>query len=132
MEPGSSDLQKLLDKFNARDPSLCANAKKSVSPPALAIGVSGNIDSVTSPAFLEFANAAIFEAEELGGLILDIGGVKYISSTGVGSLIALFVETQKRKLPFFLCHIPDRVYSVINVLGVSAFFSYIESFEEAH
>jgi anti-anti-sigma factor len=119
-----------LAALNTKISSLHLDIGKSAAPQALVIAVSGSLDTSTSPPFLEFAKNALIDAEDVGGLILDIGAIQYISSTGVGSFTAILVESQKRKLPFYLCHVPNCVSSVMQVLGFQAFFSYLESYGE--
>jgi anti-anti-sigma factor len=116
--------------LNTKIPSIHLNIGKSAAPRALVIALSGSLDTGTSPPFLDFVKDALLDAEDIGGLILDIGSLQYISSTGVGSFTAILVESQKRKLPFYLCRVPTCVSSVMQVLGFQAFFSYLESFEE--
>jgi anti-anti-sigma factor len=131
MAPDLTDLEASSVALNGRVPSIHVSVSKSATPRALVIAVSGSLDTGASPAFLDFVKAALFEAEEVGGLILDLGAIQYISSTGIGTFTALLVETQNRKLPFFLCHVPTCVKSVLQVLGFLSFFSYLESFEGA-
>jgi anti-sigma B factor antagonist len=131
MAPGPIDLEAALAVLNAKTSSIHVCIAKSAAPRALVIAVSGSLDTGTSPMFLDFAKAALLEAEDAGGLILDLGAVQYISSTGIGAFTALLIEAQNRKLPFFLCRVPACVYSVLQILGFVAFFSYLETFEEA-
>jgi anti-sigma B factor antagonist len=125
-----TDLEASSAALNAKVPSIRVGVCRSTSPRALVIAVSGSLDMGTSPVFLDFVKAALLEAEDAGGLILDMDGIQYISSTGIGTFTALLVETQNRKLPFFLCHVPACVNSVLQILGFLSFFSYLETFEE--
>jgi anti-sigma B factor antagonist len=130
MSTDKSDIAACAADLNIKVPSLHVNIGKSAAPRALVIAVSGSLDTGTSPQFLEFAKAALIDAEDLGGLILDIGAIQYISSTGVGSFTAILVESQKRKLPFYLYRVPTCVSSVMRILGFEAFFMYLQSYEE--
>jgi anti-sigma B factor antagonist len=125
-----TDLQASSAALNARVPSIRVSVGISSSPGALVITVAGSLDTGTSPAVLDFVKAALSEAEDAGGLILDIGAIQYISSTGIGAFTTLLVETQNRELPFFLCRTPACVNSVLQVLGFLSFFEYLETFEE--
>lgn len=130
MSTDAFDIEASAAALNKKVPSLHLSVGKSAVPRALVIIVSGSLDTGTSPPFLDFAKAALLGAEDVGGLILDIGAIQYISSTGVGSFTAILVESQKRKLPFYLCRVPTCVSSVMQILGFEAFFSYLKGYEE--
>jgi len=130
MSTNQFDIEASSAALNIKVPSIHLNIGKSSAPRALVIAVAGSLDTSSSPPFFEFMKSALIDAEDAGGLILDIGAIQYISSTGVGSFTAILVESQKRKLPFYLCRVPNCVSSVMQLLGFQAFFSYLESYEE--
>jgi anti-anti-sigma factor len=55
-------------------------------------------------------------------LVLDLSGVGYISSTGVGALTNALVEARKKGLGIVFRRIPPKVASILDVLGLRSFF----------
>jgi len=59
-------------------------------------------------------------------LIVDMNGVSYISSTGIGALTNVMVKAKKREIALMLRSIQPKVRSVFELLGVLSFFELAE------
>ena len=123
------DLASRLAGFELAHPGTSLTAIYSTKPRALVIRVSGILDTNNAPAFQAVVAQCLGEAKDRGGLILDLGGLTYASSAGVGALTTLLIETQRHKIAFHLCRIPRNVGAVLEVLGFSAFFDHVECYE---
>jgi anti-sigma B factor antagonist len=55
-------------------------------------------------------------------IIIDLGKVDFISSTGVGSLVMALTRARKRNITLKLRDITDKVRSVFDLLGFLQFF----------
>src|SRR5262245_60991308 len=81
-------------------------------------------DHEKPPRFLDFSRKLLHAGCTLMGL--DLAGLSYISSTGVGAFSSLTLESRGTGKFFFLCSIPDRISKVLNLLGVSDLFSFVD------
>jgi anti-sigma B factor antagonist len=98
-------------------------------PGGLVVILTGDLDTDSSGEFQAFVLEALPEMEPLSTLVLDLSALSYISSTGVGSLTAILTETKKRRIRLSLCGIPKHIWNIIDLLGFTAFFSFIDSYE---
>lgn len=108
--------------------SLIAVVKHCRSPEAVVLVIQGSLDQETSPAFYE--QAATFLREAAGrkqGLILDLSGVGYISSSGIGALSRLLVDAESRLAHLYLATPAPRVLSVLSLLGLTEFFEILQT-----
>jgi anti-sigma B factor antagonist len=93
------------------------------SPPILGLRVVGDLDTSSSTDFLKAATRLIPSAKASGGLVVELSGLRYISSTGVGALASLMTESGKQNLPFHLSGVQARSQSIFEALGLWAFFN---------
>jgi len=87
----------------------------------------GFLDNENTPRFLDFARKILHEGSSVVGL--NLSGLSYISSTGVGAFSSLTLESRGTGKFFFLTGIPDRIAKVLKLLGVSDLFSIVEDSE---
>ncbi|MDP3177139.1 MAG: STAS domain-containing protein [Spirochaetaceae bacterium] len=118
-----------LSGFMSRHPQVSTIAAISSSPPALVIAVSGELGHDIAPDFHSTIGLLLPAAASLGGLILDLGGVSYISSSGIGTLTSLLVESKRMKLRLELARATSKVRDIIDLLGFASFFTFIEDYE---
>lgn len=98
-------------------------------PRASLVKVSGAIDAKTVLSFQE-------QLEELqkGGnnrFILDMDGIKYVNSTGLGTLVNVADNLENAGGGIALVKIHPKVKVVFDMLGLNAFFKIFETKEEA-
>jgi anti-anti-sigma factor len=103
---------------------------EATEPKALVIRVGGDLDTGNSAAFLRLAQEVLEPAKEIGGLAIELSGLRYISSTGVGVLATLLTDSSKKGLPFMLCSVPQSAKSIFEVLGLWSFFTTVDGMKE--
>jgi len=123
------DFIRKLESFGETYPGIRLSYRKSNSPSAVVISIDGSLDSNNSDAFRKLALEVLGLAKNEGGLILNLAGLRYASSTGLGSFTAILLEARRHQVPFFLCHIQPSVLSVLDLLGFTSFFDCINDFE---
>jgi anti-anti-sigma factor len=68
--------------------------------------------------------------EELRGrtskLVLDCNAISYVSSTGIGSFVNILVTCTNHDVALYLSRVPQRVSDVMELLGFSGHFSFID------
>lgn len=88
----------------------------------------GEIDLSQSPALREH----IADAQEgrPRTLIIDLGGVPYMDSSGVATLLEALRAAQKHGGRLILCSLQDRVRSILEITRLDAVFTIVESAEK--
>jgi anti-sigma B factor antagonist len=101
----------------------------SANPSGLVLALAGDLDTDSSGEFQSFVLEALQEMKTPSTLILDLSALSYISSTGVGSLTAILSEARRRRVGLSICGTPKHIWNIIDLLGFTAFFSFIDSYE---
>ncbi len=65
-------------------------------------------------------------------LVLDLHGLKYMDSSGLGTLVDLKRRTEQRNTPLVLLGVQPRVRSLLEITRLSTFFRIVESLDQAH
>ena len=63
--------------------------------------------------------------------ILDLQGVTFIDSSGLGALVACFSTVRKQGGSMKLVHVPRQVYSLMEMTKLTHFFDILDGLEEA-
>jgi len=100
------------------------------SPSILGLRVAGDLDTSNSTDFLKLAVRLIPSAKAAGGFVIELSGLRYLSSTGVGALASLMTESGKQNLSFHLSGVPPRSQSIFEALGLWAFFDILPTLVE--
>jgi anti-anti-sigma factor len=79
--------------------------------------------------FFEFQN--LVRADHAAGLIVDLSGVPYIDSAGIGSLVNGYVSHQNAGKTLSLVGVTDRVRTSLRIANVEQFFPIFSSVAEA-
>ena len=87
--------------------------KKAIGEEAVIIIPTGSIDSSTAQDFKKFCEDAF--SPSIRQVLLDMAGVKYISSIGLGALIGCFKESQEKNCGFALYDAPLPVRRVLEI-----------------
>ena len=105
------------------------NLKYPSSPVALSedrlgmvIGISGSLELEISYDLQKLLMQIIDGFDSGNRIAIDLSKVSYISSAGVGALINTLVDARKRSVGIIFRRIPQKVLSVLDVLGLSSFF----------
>jgi anti-sigma B factor antagonist len=102
------------------------DARDGATPGQRVIALTGVLTISTLFAFQDFAHADTSEA-----LIVDMSGVPYIDSAGLGSLIGAYVSREREARRLVLAGVNDRVKTVMMVSGVDSLFQSYSSVAEA-
>ena len=80
---------------------------------------------VTLSNFFEFQS--LVRGNTSAHLILDLGGVPYMDSAGIGALVGAYVNHQKEGRSLALVGVSDRVRGAMQVTRVEQFFKFYDS-----
>jgi len=86
------------------------------------ITVVGNLDTETTADFVSGALDALASMAQGSRLELNLESVRYVSSTGVGSLVRLQSEAEKRQIVLSIVGMSTTCRDVFSVLGLLRFF----------
>ncbi len=95
------------------------------------IEVDGYLDNVNSRHFMETVMKAIQENASIKTVVIDLLKISYISSTGIGALSYILIQTKKTNLPLYLTNVGQKVRSVLDILGLTGFFNIVDSNEDS-
>jgi len=115
-------LEQILRDYNEGHPNSQAQLRRPESGD-LVIALSGELGMKASSDIAPLLDAALLECAPRGRIVLDLGSVGYISSTGVGLLATTMVKAEKIALTLVLRSIPPRVRSIMDTLGLTSYFN---------
>lgn len=95
----------------------------------LLVKLTGYIDTYNSNYFTNQMNKIL--ESEIYKIIFDCSGVSYVSSTGIGSLVAVFKTVKSHGGEIVLLKLVPRVYEIFSLLGFSQFFKIVDTLEDA-
>ncbi len=93
------------------------------------IKAKGRMDAVTAPEF-ESECAKWLEKGE-GVLVVDLGGLEYISSAGLRSILSAAKKVKAVQGNIRFCNLSGMVQEVFSISGFSTMFQISDSVEEA-
>jgi anti-anti-sigma factor len=112
----------VIARYNSEHPELTL-AISAPSNSRVIVKVNGRLDLETSTHLKPIIDAIITGIPAGGLLTLDLEHIQYISSTGVGLLAAILVQTIKQSKNLSLSRIQAPVQKVIELLGFSSFLN---------
>ena len=95
---------------------------------AIVLKISGEIDLYNA---MDFKDTIKARADENKNVVLNMKGVTYIDSSGIGSIIASFSDVKKAGGTLKLCEINDAVKQIFELTKLESFFEIFESEELA-
>jgi anti-sigma B factor antagonist len=90
--------------------------------------VRGEVDLHTSPQFRLLLSERVEEGK--GPLLVDLAGVGYMDSSGVGTLVYVKREVERKGRKFVLISPQQRVLSVLEITHLDKFFTIVDSVDE--
>jgi len=91
---------------------------------AMVVIPEGRLDFGAAAAFQTQVEQTIAEAGKSGaGVVIDGGGLDYVSSAGLRVFLIAAREMQRRKLPFSLCALKPAVREVFELSGFTRIIS---------
>ena len=118
-------LASLIESHNELHPRARVEARAEAGQ--IGLTLTGDLEMKSSNDLGPLLEAALLECPARGRLVLDLSGVGYISSTGVGLLATTMVSAEGRSITFVLLDIPARVRVIMDTLGLLTFFNVEES-----
>ncbi|NNF07592.1 MAG: STAS domain-containing protein [Candidatus Eisenbacteria bacterium] len=92
------------------------------------VAVTGTMDSTTAPRLLSTCREL---KDDQNSVILDLSGVDFIASSGVGSLLAMAEEFRGAGVGIRFAALSTAVSSVIQLLNLNRFLEIFPTTEEA-
>jgi anti-anti-sigma factor len=89
----------------------------------IVLSLSGSFDMKLASDVEGFLVSVIDLVEMGRPLILDLSGVDYMSSTGIGSLVTSLVRAKRRNVRLVVRNMTPKVRSVFELLGFMQFFN---------
>jgi anti-anti-sigma factor len=106
------------------------SAMHTEAPASVAEGRDGIVLSLSGSFDMKLASevegflVSVIDLVEMGRpLILDLSGVDYMSSTGIGSLVTSLVRAKRRNVRLVVRNMTPKVRSVFELLGFMQFFN---------
>jgi anti-anti-sigma factor len=84
------------------------------------VAVSGELDIAVADQFLDRCRQALRNATD--ELVLDLGGVTFIDSTGIGALVRIHQDATTAGTRVRLTDVPRQVSRVLDLTGLSQVF----------
>ena len=120
-----------LNEINSRDSGIKLDCELLNAPSStLVIRLDGFLDNNNSLGFMEAVLKTIQDNKDFRTVIIDMLKVTYISSTGIGALSNIMVQSRKSNLGFYLCNLQKRIKNVMDTLGFTSFFKIVDSLKE--
>lgn len=94
---------------------------------SLVVRVSGRLDAVTAPAFEAHCQQVLQQGER--DLILEFGGMDYLSSAGLRSILVVAKATGAAGGQFALANAGGMVRNIFEISGFLRMFRVIETLE---
>ncbi len=64
-------------------------------------------------------------------IILDLGGLKYIDSSGIGELVSCHMTITNRGGRLHICNLASKIYSLLQLTALITVFQIYDSVEDA-
>jgi anti-sigma B factor antagonist len=90
------------------------------------VNVKGRLETANSIHFLDHMTKLVEGSPHGCELILAMSELYYVSSTGIGAFTTILVISKKRNIKFYIKNMQPKVKSVLELLGFTAFFNFIE------
>jgi len=120
------------DEFNkTANGLLLKGAFYQEDPAKLIISLDGYLETYNSTMFASVVEEVLKLSPELKTVIFDLLKLTYMSSTGIGVFIEFLKVAKQNKADLFLYNVKEKIQTVIELLGFSKFFNYLDTVEEA-
>ncbi|HEV7193309.1 MAG TPA: STAS domain-containing protein [Jatrophihabitantaceae bacterium] len=87
------------------------------------VSIVGEVDLASAGQLRSAGRAAVTAAESGAQIVLDIRGVTFLDSTGVGALVDIVNAAAEKGTSVVLRSTPDRVRKILEITGVLDRFS---------
>lgn len=87
--------------------------------------VDGDLDMYNTPALKDSFNRIL--ENTTAGVLLNLSGVGYLDSSGVGILLYMQNHVTKRRIPFLITGIREQPYKVLELTKLTGYFPLADS-----
>jgi len=119
------EIQAAIDRYFGKGSTMTAEGSEDGS--SLEIRLIGSLDLENSRSLQDLLTWIIGDQVSHADLIVDLGRVDYISSTGVGALTIALTEARKRDTSFRIRNLQPKVRSIFTLLGLMSYFEEAEN-----
>ena len=88
------------------------------------VDIKGRLETANSNSFLNYMAEVIDDAAIGCELVLSMGDLYYVSSTGIGAFTTILVNSKKKNIQLFIKDMQPKVKSVLELLGFTSFFNF--------
>lgn len=81
--------------------------------------LSGELDLSVAPQLRSALESIVNQVDKT--LIINLKGLKYIDSTGIGIIISVLKIRDGLNSPFYVCEIPESIKRLFDLTGISEF-----------
>jgi len=85
------------------------------------VKVEGSLDTDNSQTFYCFACDVVRASTFFSEIKLDLAGLEYVSTTGVGSLVSVFSFARQEDVELSIVNLNGKIRSLIDALGLTPF-----------
>jgi anti-sigma B factor antagonist len=97
---------------------------------SLLVTLEGYLDTNNSIQFTDAFIKSIDKYEKAKTVVVDMEKVTYVSSTGIGSFVAILSHFKKKNYTLYILKINEKVRSVFDLLGFTSYFDFIGDAKE--
>lgn len=90
---------------------------------SLKLHLNGYLDTMNANDITTYFTDTLSTQKGIKKLILDLSGLTYASSSGIGSFTSLLMNCKKQNIELELCCVHPKIKDVIDLLGFTAFFT---------
>jgi anti-sigma B factor antagonist len=88
---------------------------------SIQLHIRGELDLAAALTFRHALEAVVHRTDK--ALILDVGELTYIDSTGIGIVVSALKIRDELKAPFAVRHIPSGIKRLFDLTGISGFLN---------
>jgi anti-anti-sigma factor len=103
--------------------------KERIDGAAIVINPGKTLDNSNAHEMTEILNAA--QADGYRYLILDMDGLEFLSSAGVGSILGSLGKTRDSGGDIILCNVPEKILHILKILDLCDYLTIKQTREEA-
>ncbi|MFG0314277.1 MAG: STAS domain-containing protein [Phycisphaerales bacterium] len=89
----------------------------------------GDVDMSRAPSFREHMRLA--QASKPGRLVIDMGSVEYMDSSGLATLVEAMRNTKSQGIELVLCALNPRVLAIFEIARLHQFFRIVPTVADA-
>lgn len=114
------ELSQAIDRYFGKNSAMKVEAVQDQK--GLVVVLSGSLDLECSRSLQDLLSWIIENSNGKSSLVVDLGNVNYISSTGVGALTIALTAARRLNTRFLLRNLQPKVRAIFQLLGLMDYF----------